>query len=515
MRKLHNYQIAARDFVLDRLERSSGAGLWLDPGLGKTIVALKVFQMMQMLYGFKTCTVVAPAQVLVTSWPGEIADWQLPLTWQWIQGSEDEREAAIAAKPDIYFLSAESLAKATVDNVYVGEGFTVGHNKDRYYLSIGSEERIFSNLGQLVQEYPQCESVKSKRFRRREQLPDFLKRIKFSSDLLIVDESTKFKSWMAGRTGTLKNILPRMQKRITLTGTPVPNNLGEDIFPQQYILDSGETLGTTIGGFRDRWERSCGFQDRDYEVVPALQATLIDLIAPWYLRQDINDHLDMPGLVQNEILVKLPSSAMKIYKGIEKEMFAELDSGDMLLAMSGGSKYNLCRQIASGSAYDAKHNAIGIHDAKLEALSNLYEELNGKQLLVAYCFTHELQKIQKRFPKIDFIGNGSKPSETANIITKWKNKEIGIVAAQCQAMSHGVNGFQSANDICFFSPTDQPEVDEQFYKRIYRQGVTGQVRVHRLIAQGTVDLKISRTVRVKGATQKDVLDAVKFRGELN
>lgn len=510
--KLHDYQKEARDFLLNRFEISSGGGLWLDPGLGKTIVSLQTFIHSRMLFGFETATVIAPPRVLATSWPEEIKDWGLDLKWTWITGDENEREKALHSGADIFFITADNLAKCVVDNVYVGEDFTVGYDvkQERYYLTTSEgEERIFSDLDQLIVEYPRCEGVTKKRFRKREQLPDFLLRKKFKTDVLFVDESTKFRNWTSSRMLSLKRLLPGFKKRVTLTGTPVPSNVGEDIFPQQFILDSGKTLGTAIGHFRERWERPCGYKNYDFEMVPGLQPILLDLLSPWYLRQEILDHLDMPDLVFNEIPVCLDGAAMKTYKQVEKEMYSELDTGDELIALSGGSKYNLCRQVASGTAYNASKQVSVVHDAKLEALIDLFEELNGKQLLVSYCFTPELAQIKKKWPKIDYIGDGSKASDTARITEGWRRGDIRIVAAQCQAMSHGVNGFQCANDICFYTMPDQNEIYEQFYKRIYRQGVKGQVRVHKLIAANTVEVKVNRVVKELGATQKDVLKYVK------
>jgi SNF2 family DNA or RNA helicase len=507
--KLHDYQREARDFLLGRLPVHGGGGLWLDPGLGKTAVVLHTVQAMRLLYGLDNATIVAPARVLATSWPKEIKKWNMPLTWRWIKGDEAERKAAIDAKPDLWFLSAESLAKAVVDNSYIGDGFEVHWKNGQYVLSIGSEEHPFESIADLLAAYPQCESVKKKRWRTREQLPDYLNRTRFKSDLVVIDEITKFKSWSASRTKVLKRLIERMPLRIALTGTPVPNNLSEDIFPQQFMLDSGKTLGTSIGRFRDRWSRPCGYENRDFEIIPTLQDTLLDIISPWYLRQEILDHLDMPAIVRNEISVELPESAMRTYRQVEKEMYAELEQNE-LVALSGGSKYNLCRQIASGSAYDPAKEVVHIHDAKLEALSDLIEELNGKPLLIAYCFKHELLTLQRKWPKIEHISGGTKASDTARVIDGWRKGKIKLLAAQCQAMSHGVDGLQSGNDICWLTLTDQPEIRTQFEARLYRQGVEGdQVRFHYLLARGTLDKKVKRVLDDKDGTQMDVLRAVK------
>jgi hypothetical protein len=188
-------------------------------------------------------------------------------------------------------------------------------------------------------------------------------------------------------------------------------------------------------------------------------------------------------------------------------MYVQLEE-DELVAISGGGKYSLCRQIASGSAYDPDKNVVRIHDAKIEALADLLDELNGKPLLVAYCFEHELQALLRRWPKLVHLKNGQSITQ---IIADWRSGKTKMLAAQCQALSHGINGLQSANDICWFSQTDQPDTRQQLEARIYRQGVKGQVRIHYLIAKGTIEVKMKRTLDDKNATQRDVLEAVKCK----
>lgn len=514
--KLHSYQTEARNFTLDRLYSQGGAGLWLDPGLGKTAVVLQSIMMLKLLEGLARTVVIAPARVLATSWPKEIKKWNLPLTWSWVRGDETERQIAIDAKPDIWFVAAESLARATVDNSFLGEGFEVHRKRGKFCLFLeGKQVASFTTIAGLVAAYPQYQAAAKKRWRTREQLPDFLSRIGFSADLLVADESTKFKSWSASRTKSVRKLVERMPRRITMTGTPVPNNLTEDIFPQQFILDSGKTLGTSISRFRDMWSRPCGYENRDFEIVPALQDTLLDLLSPWYLRQEILDHLDMPKIVRNEIIVELPDSAMRTYRKVEKEMYVELEQNE-LVALSGGSKYNLCRQIASGSAYDPNKDVVHIHDAKLEALADLIDELSGKPLLIGYCFKHELTMLKKRWPKIEHISGGTKSNDTARIIAGWQKGKIKLIAAQCQAMSHGVDGLQTGNDICWLTLTDQPEIRQQFEARLYRQGVVGdQVRFHYLIAKGTLDRKVKRVLDDRGNSQMDILREIKNYRTIN
>lgn len=468
--RLHKYQKEARNFLLRRLSSSSGAGLWLEPGLGKTVTTLDTILAMKELGEIDRTIIVAPARVIATSWPKEIKKWNLPLSWGWLQGTDAQRNETFAAKPDIYFVSCENLAF-----------------------------RILS------------ETTKAKR--KSSQLAEWLLKKDLGVDLLVVDEITKFKNWSSSRSKVLRRLIKQIDKRITLTGTPVPNSLG-DIFSQQFILDSGETLTPYIGRFRERFMRPCGYENRGWEMRPEMVDTLTSMISPWYMTGTALEHLDMPELILNEIEVELPNKALQVYRDMQKEMFAEINQ-ERVVTLTGSGRYCLCRQIASGNAYDENKNPLSVHDAKLDALSDLFEELNGKPLIVAYWFDHEYERIVSRFPQSAVIRGGVSPQATARIISDWQAGKIKMIVGQASAISHGVDGLQKAgNDLCWYTLTDQPEVKFQLERRIFRQGVQGnQVRIHYLLAKSTLDRTILKSLNAKGATQADVMNAVKGMGK--
>ena len=468
--KLHDYQIEAKRFVMDSCLKKRGAGLWLDCGLGKTAVSLHAIKDMLDLGIAKSAAVIAPSRVITTSWPKEIEQWGLDLSWSWLGGDEEKRAKALSKPVDIHFVNTESFAI-----------------------------RNYSN------------SPDSKRIVKLEQIPHWLKRIKWRPDLIFVDESTKFKAWDASRSKVLRSFLKHDPMVVTLTGTPMPNSM-EDIFSQQFLIDRGATLSPYITHFRTRFMRSCGFEGRDWEMRPDKVDELNALLAPWYLHQSALDHLDMPELVLNEIDVHLPPAALKKYKQMEKEMFTELDAmPDPLVAMSGGSKYNLCRQMASGNVYDSEKNAYSVHDAKLEAIDALWEELNYKPLLVAYWYQHEYERLAKKFPMAQVINGSTSASKLKAIIAGWIAGTIPMIILQAGSASHGIDGLQkNGNDLVWYTLTDQPEVRYQLERRLFRQGVKGdQVRIHYLLAVSTIDKTVYRTLNLKSASEKDVIQAVK------
>ena len=277
--QLHEYQKAARNFLFHRLQSDRGAGLWLEPGLGKTATTLHTILTLRDFGYIDKATIVAPARVIATSWPKEIHGWGLPFTYGWLKGDYDERDDIIRSNPDITFISAENLPLRTL-------------------------------------------SEKSKAKRRFNQLSEWLLKRKYGTDLLVLDEVTKFKSWSSSRSKVLRKLLPNFEYRITLTGTPTPNGLG-DIFSQHYFLDSGKTLSPYITHFQNRFMRPCGFENRQWEMRPEMVDTLKSLLAPWYLSGTALEHLDMPELVVNEIEVDLPPAAAEPGQALARRQAAD------------------------------------------------------------------------------------------------------------------------------------------------------------------------------------------------
>jgi superfamily II DNA or RNA helicase len=451
-RRLKDYQQEARQFVLDRLEHSSGAGLWLNMGLGKTAVTLHAYMTMRLMGEVESALVVAPGRVVGTeTWVNEIKAWDF----------------------DIKAVTIDQNAKNRKDPFLHRESGTPG---ELFIIS--------------------CDS-----------LPWLMER-RMDFDLLIVDESTKFKNWSAKRTKFLRRFLQKIDRRITLTGTPTPNNLVE-IFPQQFILDSGETLGSKITRFRNLWCRACGFELRSWEVRPEVEDELKELISPWYLYQRAVDHLDVPEKIQNTVEVEMPPKAWKTYKGIEEELFAEIDQDKGLVAITGSSRYSMLRQITGGAVYDEDKEVEELHGAKLDALEELTEILD-RPLMVAYCFRHEMDRLRSRFPKIRAINGDTSDKESRAILAAWKQGSIPMLAVQPQALSHGVDGLQhGGTDLVWYTLTDRPEDRIQLEGRLHRQGVKGVVTIHFLSVPGTVDTAIRGILDRKGSNQNDLLNAIR------
>lgn len=328
-------------------------------------------------------------------------------------------------------------------------------------------------------------------------------------DAIVLDESTKIKSWGAKRTKALRKLLPSFKKRIILTGTPAANSLA-DLFAQIFMLDDGESLGRNVTVFRAMYMERGGYLGRQWVFRRDMEETLLTRVASLVVRGDANAYLDMPMLLTHAIWCDMPAEAMREYKRLKAELLAELETGD-ILAMNAGSAFAKMRQLANGAVYDSERNVHRAHDAKLDALVDLVEELGGKPVMVFYQFQHDAARILQRYPKAAILSGSTPEAEATRIVAQWNAGEIALLAIQPQSASHGLNlQYGPCADVVWYGLHASPEVVDQANRRVYRQGQKNrQIRIHRLLCRDTLEFEMGERLDGKYKTQAEFLGALK------
>lgn len=441
----HGYQIRAAKFLLDR----GGAGLWADPGLGKTSVALACIAALHEAGNMQRALIVAPLRPATHTWPKELMKW------------DDFRHLKMI----------------------------VLHGKDKdWHITRDADINVINpeGLQWLVRNAPEP----------------------WPWDVLVVDESTKFKSWSAQRTKLLRSVLDRFERRWTLTGTPAPNGLG-DVFSQAFIMDGGKALGPYITHFRSRFMVQGGYLG--YEWFPRegsweeVAARLHDLV----LRLDAKDWLELPPISYNVIEVELPPAARRLYNELEDQFFLELEQGNIVAGSAAALGMKL-RQCTNGNVYEESGTSVSIHKEKLNALEDLIEELSGAPVLVAVAFRSEVAAIcQHLGQKIPYLGGGVNPREADRIIDLWNKGKLPVLLAHPTSVAHGLNLQESGHHICWYGLTWNFEEYDQFIRRVWRQGQKNRVIVHQIIAEKTMDQSIGAALRHKDRQQTSLMQLVK------
>ena len=449
------------------------AGIFADPGGGKTAMTLAAFSILRNQGLAKRALIIAPRLVCYDVWPVEVGKWEQfsGLKCCVIHGDEKAQnlfQQVLDPTADICLINPEAVP---------------------YLLSFFPE----------------------KWFQRKSGPPT-----PWPWDTLIVDESSKFKNPSAVRFKNLKKYHKLFKRRYILTGTPTPTSL-MDLWSQIYLLDSGATLGPNITTYRKRYFDQVQIPGQKFSIwepKPGAAEHIQKLISDFVIRFDESMFAELPELVFNEIPITLPEKALRYYKDIEKDFLAEMD-GQTTEAVTASSKYLLCRQIANGRHYDPddKSKITKIHDVKIEALKNIAGELQGKPLLIAYYFRHDLDAIREAYPKIPNIGSDSNTEQIRENLVNWNAGKLPLLAVHPGSMAHGLNLQAGGSDLFYYSLTNNLEEFLQLNKRLHRRGARENVRVHIPLARGTVDQAVMAALRGKAGAQKSLLDALRdYRG---
>jgi SNF2 family DNA or RNA helicase len=457
------YQEKAIEFLVERPQ----SGLFLSPGLGKTACTLAAFKVLRSVGFVKRMLVVAPLRPCYLVWPPEVKLW------------DDFRE------------------------------FSIG------VLHGPKKEKVLNTPHDIFVINPEGLRWLSRTLRGN-----------MPFDMLVVDESGKFKSINTDRFKTIKPLLPKFKRRIILTGSPTPNTM-LDIFGQMYLLDLGKTLSPYITQFRSNFFTKRTFEVKhpnperaangemleltDWKISPEKEKLLYDCIAPKVLRMSDEDYLKMPPLIVNDVFVDLPPEARKAYDELERGLRIEFKAG-RVTAANAAIKSMQCRQMANGGIYlDGSTNKWeNVHMAKADAVAELVEELSGNPALITYEFQHDLQRLRMVLGKATpHIGGGVTPKQAEQIVADWNSGQLPALLGQPQSMAHGLNMHMGGDTVIFHSMVWSYDNYDQFIRRVRRAGKTRPVTLHRIIARNTVDELVMAAMTRKERTQETFFEAIK------
>lgn len=395
--------------------------------------------------------VVAPLRVARDTWPQELEKWSHldHLIWSVAVGTEAERKAALLKKADIYIINRE-------------------------------------NIQWLVEDSG----------------------IPFNYDMVIIDELSSFKNHKAKRFKALMKVRPHIKRVVGLTGTPTGNGL-MDLWAEFRLLDMGKRLGRFIGKYRDDYfipDKRNGQIIFSYKPLPFAEDAIYRQISDITISMKSTDHLKMPELISSEYPVKLSEPERKRYEELKRDLVIQLPGGD-ITAANAASLSGKLSQMANGAVYSDTQEIIRIHDRKLDALEDLIQAANGKPILVAYWFRHDLERITERLQhnKIKFSRLDSSES-----IRSWNSGELPVALIHPASAGHGLNLQEGGSTLIWFGLTWSLELYQQTNARLWRQGQTeNTVVVQHIITKDTIDERILKALREKDSTQAALINAVK------
>lgn len=449
--KPHDYQAYATRFILEH----PVAAIFLECGLGKTVITLTaILQLCLDRFEIRRVLIIAPLRVAQSSWPDEIRKWDhlKSLTYAVAVGSAEERKAALREQALITVINRENV------------------------------QWLLEDSG-----------------------------VPFDWDMVVIDELSSFKSWQAKRFRSLLKARPGIKRIVGLTGTPSSNGL-MDLWAEFRVLDMGKRLGKFITHYRDEFftpDKRNAQVIFSYKPKPGAEEEIYRRIGDITISMKSTDYLKMPECVMNEVCVDLSEKERGMYDQLKKEMVLSLKDEE-IDALNAASLSNKLCQMANGAIYGEdtgeERCVHHIHDRKLDALEDLIEAANGKPVLVAYWFKHDLARIQKRFTVREI--------KTPDDIRAWNEGRIPVAVIHPASAGHGLNLQSGGSTLIWFGLTWSLELYQQTNARLWRQGQTAEtVIIHHIITRNTIDEQIMAALNRKDKTQAALIDAVKAQLE--
>jgi len=444
----HDYQQYAIQFLTEH----PVAALLLDMGLGKTVTTLTAInELLFDRFEIRRVLVIAPLRVARDTWSAEIEKWEhlKHLKYSVAVGTSAERRQALHAKTDICILNRE-------------------------------------NISWLVEE----------------------SHIPFDFDMLVIDELSGFKNHQTKRFKALMKVRPKVKRIVGLTGTPSSNGL-MDLWAEFRLLDMGQRLGRFIGQYRTAYfqpDKRNGMVVYSYKPLPQAEKQIYDKISDITISMKAIDYLQMPELLLTEVPVRLSKQERERYQQLKQELVLDLPDGE-ITANNAASLSNKLSQLANGAVYDDTGAVIPIHSRKLDALEDLIEAANGKPVLVAYWFKHDLERIQERLRKLNVSYQEIQSSDS---IRNWNAGKLQVGLLHPAAAGHGLNLQAGGSHLIWFGLTWSLELYQQTNARLWRQGQQSEtVVIQHLITKGTIDERILKALTRKEQTQTALMQAVK------
>jgi SNF2 family DNA or RNA helicase len=426
----------------------SACALFLDLGMGKTVISLTAIN--ELLHEVRRVLVIAPLRVAEDTWSKECEKWNhlKQLRIAKVLGPEKRRLAALNSQADIYVINRENV------------------------------EWVVKHFG-----------------------------TRWPFDMVVIDELSSFKSAKANRFKALRKVRPLINRIVGLTGTPAPNGL-IDLWTQIYLLDRGERLGKTLGGYRERYfvpdtmDPKTGMIYK-YKPKPEAEKAIYKKIADICVSMKAQDYLRMPERIDNFVQVEMSAKEKALYEQLERDMLLPFADGD-IDAVNAAALSNKLLQMANGAVYDENGAVRQIHRRKLDALEDLWEGANGKPILVFYAYKHDKDRLYDFFKK-------ARELNTSQDITDWNAGRIPVAIAHPASAGHGLNLQAGGNIIIWFGLTWSLELYQQANGRLYRQGQNEAVIVHHIVTAGTIDEQVLAALGRKETGQTALLEAVKAR----
>ena len=437
----HPYQERAIAHILNH----PSCALWLDMGLGKTVIVLSAIKELLDCLEISRVLVIAPKAVAVNTWPSEVTKWEhlQGLTMAVAVGTEQERIAAIESNADITVINRDAVE------------WLEAHYRGRNW----------------------------------------------QWDMVVADESSSFKNPSSKRFKALRRARPYIRRMVELTGTPSPNGL-EDLWAQAWLLDQGKRLCPTVTAYRRKWFRpgwSHGNIVYKWQAIKGAAEEISGALSDICLSMRAEDYLTLPDMMEMDTPVTLDAKVMEGYRVLERDCLLRIQ-GETIVASQAAALVTKLLEYTGGGLYNDKLEYVHVHKAKIDALRAIVES-SDCPVLCYYGYTGELGSIMAELGDLSPVLFAGEPE----ILSQWDKREIRLLLCHPASVAYGLNMQDGGHVIVWYTQTWNLELYQQANARLHRQGQGAPVMVYRLAVPGSIDQRVIGALEGKGNLQELVM----------
>lgn len=328
-------------------------------------------------------------------------------------------------------------------------------------------------------------------------------------DLIIADEGHKIKTHNIAASKAMHRLGARASYRLLLTGTPVTNK-AIDVFSQYKFLNPA-IYGQSFYAFRNRYFDMTGYGNHTPVLKQSMEPELTERLHSIAYRATKAECLDLPETVDVIRQVDLEPAALRVYRQLVKESYAELSGGKEITAPNILARLLRLSQLTGGFLGNDDTSAVEqVSAAKLAALEDILDgaTAEGKKLVIIARFIPEIRAICKLLDKrgLRFSCITGEVKDRDEQVSQFQNNPA-VMAFVGQIATAGLGiTLTTASTMVFYSLDYSMSNFEQAKARIHRVGQRHPCTYVYLTARGTVDEKVLAALKDKADLAKTLVD---------
>ena len=211
--------------------------------------------------------------------------------------------------------------------------------------------------------------------------------------------------------------------------------------------------------------------------------------------------LDLPSKIYVQRSVQMSPDQTRIYSELKDYALAHIDDHEFMTATNVMTQLLRMQQVLSGHTKSDTGNIIEVKDNRLEELLACLDEADGKVIIWSR-FRYDIKRIEAALAKkygpksvVTYFGDTT-DDQRSEAIERIQNGDARFFVGNPMTGGYGIT-LTAATTVIYYANSFDLAVRMQSEDRAHRIGQTEHVTYIDLIAEGTIDEQIVKSLRAK------------------